>query len=200
MLPGLIISFPLFFNPEMNKILIHLLLVYLPAHLFPQEINWGNFSGGIIVNTLFTEGDLESNWDNTPEAGLILNYLLDSTLSLEGAVTGAFFNPKQESNTALPDIFIINMPAGIKYTAALDEYLLNLSGGITNTTFIFSGEAAEILKENNIESEFGFFISAGLGRRIFKDFILEISPAFQKIFSSPNLNMYRVGIKIIYDL
>jgi len=188
-----------------KKILLHIFLLYFSPDFFSQEILWKNFSGGIILNYLYTDGDLKKNWSNTPEAGFLLNYILEDQLSFEGSFTAAYFNPKKEiadiSASPLPDIILINMPAGIKYSLFGNEaFSFHLSAGITNTTFIFTGDAAEILKENNIESEFGFFASIGFGRIIFNNINIEFTPAFQKIFSSPNLNLYRIGIKIIFDL
>jgi hypothetical protein len=189
----------------MKKILLHIILVVLSPAFFSQELNWENFSGGIAINYLVADGDLNKNWSNTPEAGFLLNYTFRNNLTLEGSITGAFFKPKKEKEAAstslLPDIILVNMPAGINYRILSNEaFSFHLSAGITNTTFIFTGDAAEILKENNVESEFGFYISTGLNRIIFTNITIEFTPAFQKIFSSPNLNFYRLGIKIIFDL
>jgi hypothetical protein len=188
----------------MKKILLYIFFIIYSASFFPQEIKWENLSAGIVINHLITQGDLKEYWNNTPEGGLLINYIIDKNLSFEGSISVAYLKPKpgeNQSSTGLPDIFLVNMPAGLKFSFFPGEiFSFNLSGGITNTTFIFTGDAAESLKENNIESEFGVFISAGLGCEIFNNINIELCPNYQKIFGTPNINLYRIGIKIFFDL
>jgi hypothetical protein len=188
-----------------KKIYLNIFLIILSPAFFAQNIKWENLSGGIVINHLTTGGDLKEYWDNTPEAGFLVNYFLRNNLSFEGALTGAYLKPKPAGKESLiitlPGIFLINMPAGIKYSIPLREFFsFQISAGLTNTTFIFSGKAAESLKENNIESEFGMFGSAGFSGRFFNNINIELVPGYQKIFSSPNLNLYRIGLKIFLIL
>lgn len=188
----------------MKKNLLYIFTIISSASFFPQEIKWENLSAGIFINHLITQDDLKEYWNNTPEGGLLINYIIDKNLSFEGSVSLTYLKPKpgeNQSSAALPDIFLVNMPAGLKFSFFSGEiFTFDLSGGITNTTFIFTGDAAESLKENNIESEFGFFISAGLGCKMFSNINIELCPAYQKIFSTPNISLYRIGIKIFFDL
>jgi hypothetical protein len=188
----------------MKKNLLYIFFIIYSASFFPQELIWENLSAGIVINHLITQGDLKEYWNNTPEGGFLINYIIDKNLSFEGSISATYLKPKpgeNQSSTVLPDIFLVNMPAGLKfYFFPGDNFSFDLSGGITNTTFIFTGDAAESLKENNIESEFGFFISAGLSCKMFSNINIELCPAYQKIFSTPNTNLYRIGIKIFFDL
>ncbi|HVO75762.1 MAG TPA: hypothetical protein VMT35_17175 [Ignavibacteriaceae bacterium] len=189
----------------MKKFFLYILLITSSPLFFPQNIKWENLSGGIVINHLISGGDLKKYWNNTPEAGLLINYLIGGDISLESSIAGAYLKAKPANeisfNNPLPYILLINLPAGVKYTFLRGDFIsFNVSAGITNSTFIFTGKPAETLKENNIESEFGLFASAGFGGRVYKNFIIELVPGIQRIFSSPNLNLYRIGLKILFDL
>ena len=92
------------------------------------------------------------------------------------------------------------MPVGIKYNMELfDKTVLIINPGLQNNMFIFTGEAAEIIGENDIEHEFGIFISVGLEYK-FTDMLRgEFYVKTQTIFSYPiNIPINYFGLKIFF--
>ena len=90
------------------------------------------------------------------------------------------------------------MPAGIKYSTGLFYNLFfTLYPGLQNNMFIFSGKAAEIIGENDIEYEFGIFLSLGLEYRFSEGLKTELYFKRQTIFSEPeSILINYIGLKI----
>ncbi len=171
--------------------------MFLSGKVKAQEIVWNKFSFGVIAQYLKTDGDFEKYWGNTLAGGILLNYNIDESFSLEGGILGSYLKPKNSSDD-LPKFIFLNIPAGLKYTLSLMKTLkVNSFGGIQNHSFIYSGDAAELVEDNNIEHELGLFLQLGFELALFKGIGVELNSKIQNVFTSPEqLKIINFGITV----
>ncbi len=182
-----------------KKILLLLFLSLIIApNLQAQKIKWENIQIGVEVTYFHPSGDLGQYWGNSFSIGPILSYKADDNLFLEGGILGTYLKSKNETN--LPNIIFLNIPAGIKYSTVIYNSLKgNFSTGLVNSTFIFE-EDESFDAVNDIESEFGYFISIGIENPINELLDIEIFGMVHNIFSSPEgIVIYSAGIKVFFN-
>jgi hypothetical protein len=180
---------------------LHLIAICIVFNttIFGQNIDWNKLSFGATFQYLNTNGDLGEYWGNSFAAGILLKYNLAKSISLEGGITGSYLKPIS-SVKSLPNIIFITTPIGLKYSQFISRILkTNVWGGIQNHSFLYSGEAAEIVGENDIEHELGLFAQIGFEIFIVESMGLEIYSKVQNIFTSPEeLSFYSFGISIYF--
>jgi hypothetical protein len=164
-----------------------------------QEINWNNLSFGVTTQYLFTDGDLNKFWGNAFAGGILFNYKIDDSFSLEGGLLGTYLKPKEESEK-IPNFIFLNIPAGLKYSMEGGKHFrFNLSAGIQNHSFIYSGNAAEIVEENDIEHELGLFLQGGIEVLSIQNLGVEVNSKIQNVFTLPDqLKIINVGLTIYF--
>ncbi|MBL1212598.1 MAG: hypothetical protein D8M61_04490 [Ignavibacteriae bacterium] len=164
-----------------------------------QEIKWKNLSFGVTAQYLFTDGDLNKFWGNTLAGGVLFNYKIDDSFSLEGGLLGTYLKPKSDPDR-IPNFIFLNIPAGLKYSLEVNRRLkFNIFSGIQNHSFIYSGEAAELVEENDIEHELGLFIQAGIEVLTFKNIGVELNTKIQNVFTLPDqLKIINLGLTIYF--
>lgn len=165
-----------------------------------QEIDWDKISFGAFTQFSATDGDLNKFWGNFFSAGILVQYEVDEKSIFELAMSGSYLEPEENNRSTIPNIILINSQALVKYNLITKEFFsLNVSPGFTNTTFIFTGLAADKVDDNNIEHEFGVYFSSGIEFIIKDNFRLETYLSGQNVLSSPvNLVFYTFGLKFIY--
>ena len=175
------------------------ILVFLSGKVKAQEIAWDKFSFGFTVQYLKTNGDLNKYWGNSAAGGALLNYNIGNSFSLEGGILGAYMKPKDSLND-LPNFIFLNIPAGVKYSLALvNELKINSFAGIQNHSFIYSGEAAELVEDNDIEHELGIFFQLGIELQILNDIGIELNSKIQNVFTSPEqLKIINFGLSLYF--
>lgn len=175
-----------------------LIFVFSTIKISAQEINFNNLSFGIVLEYSAPSGDFGKYWKNSPGIGGIINYNLINSFYFETALSISYFTPEQNKEK-YPKIIFLNLPAGLIYSLKISELNLIFGAGISNSTLAFRGKAAEKVAENNIESEFGTFISFGLQKKINNLLSMELYSRAQNIFTSPeNIILYAFGIKILF--
>lgn len=179
---------------------LYLFIAGFSTHTFAREIDWEKLSFGVTTKFSLTGGDLNKYWGNIPTSGFLLQYRPEQRFFFEGLITGWYLKPKENYNSEMPNIIFINSTAALKYNLIFTSNInFNISAGLTNTTFIFSGKAAEKLGDNIVEHEFGISLSSGVEFIITQQIWLEFFLSVQSIFSSPvNLGLYSFGIKVLW--
>ena len=169
--------------------------------IYSQNIDWDKVSYGVSGQTLLLTGDFKENWKNSFGPGIILKYSIKPSLYIEGQMAFASISRKNKDDKTIPDIYLINMPLGLKwYFLNINQTRIFIYSGIENNTFVFRGDAAAIQRDNKIESEFGAFVSAGINPGFAIKPSLEFYSAFQTIFSYPeNINVYFIGINVYFN-
>jgi hypothetical protein len=182
------------------RIFLYLFLIIGTNNNLAGGGNWKKLSFGIVAQYSITGGDLNNYWGNIPSAGFLLRYYPGGRFSFGGIITGSYLAPKEANSEKYPDIVFINSAAVLRYNLISAGYLnFNLSPGISNTTFVFTGDAAELSGDNFIEHEFGIYCSSGAELKIFDPVKTEIFVSAQSIFSSPvNLVLYTIGLKVVW--
>ena len=175
--------------------LLFIILLFLNGKNYTQEINWDKFSIGVTAQYLKTDGDLNKFWGDAFAGGVLLNYSIDDSFSLEGGLLGTSMKPKNSSDN-LPNFIFLTMPAGIKYSLVLiNELKINSFTGIQNHSFIYSGEASELVEDNDIEHELGIFLQLGFELLLLKDIGIEVNAKIQNVFTSPEqLKIINLGL------
>jgi hypothetical protein len=164
---------------------------------FAQKIHWDRISFGATVQYLKTDGDFNKYWGDTFAGGFLANYNLGNSFSLEAGLLGTYLKPKSSVNN-LPNFIFLNIPAGLKYSIVIFNNLkFNSFAGIQNHSFIYSGEAAELVEDNDIEHELGLFIQFGIELAVIKNYGIEVNTKIQNIFTSPEqLKIINVGLTV----
>lgn len=169
---------------------------YIPA--FSQEI-LENTSFGIIINYKIPKGDFGDNWNNSFGLGGVATYEIDKNWSLEGNLGFNYFKSNKKNFENLPNILILSLPAGLKYKLPFASFFTFVSVGVQNNTFVFSGGSSDILDDNFVESEFGFFGSAGLWIKTNSQISIDLFWKYQEILSSPDvIPIHSLGFKIFF--
>jgi hypothetical protein len=90
------------------------------------------------------------------------------------------------------------MPAGIKYSLVfINELKINSFTGIQNHSFIYSGEASELVEDNDIEHELGIFLQLGFELLLLIDIGIELNAKIQNVFTSPEqLKIINLGLSV----
>jgi hypothetical protein len=182
------------------KLLIIFVPIFIINNIFPQEINFNDLSLGVVLQYSVPIGDFGKYWNNEPGAGIVLDYKLTKSISLEGLISASYFKPVENPNR-FPKLIVLNMPAGLKYSFRLIQNLdANLTAGITNTSMAYKGGISENLENNDIESEFGVFFALGLNTKLNQLFNIEFFTQAQNIFTSPvSITLYNFGIKFLFN-
>lgn len=180
------------------KKLNFIFLIFLYTSLNAQEIKWENFSYGISGEYQINQADWEEYWGSASGLGLVVNYGLSENIFLEGSLIYSKYDPKDDKRN-IPEFGFIKVPVGLIYKFELfKQSNLNTRFGLVNNTFMFEGEAAEIISENSTESEMGVYIGCGVEFNS-SFFDLEVYLTFQNIFSEPeNLKSFSIGGKILF--
>jgi hypothetical protein len=74
---------------------------------------------------------------------------------------------------------------------------VNSFAGIQNHSFIYSGDAAELVEDNDIEHELGLFLQLGFELALFEGIGVELNSKIQNVFTSPEqLKIINFGITV----
>jgi hypothetical protein len=170
-----------------------------------KDFDFEKVSLGMAFQYSIPKGDLGAFWGNSLGIGPTIQYQLSNNFSFEGSLFFSHLKPLDNDNKLnLPNIIMLNMPAGIKYyinptSSQTQFFIINFHIGIENNTFIYTGEGSELVRENPVESEFGVFISTGIDLFLTERFSTELFAIVQNIFSLPeNTRIYSFGIKLFY--
>lgn len=185
----------------MKIVYISFFLVFflsLPSKMYAQ-LDWDKVSYGFSLRYSITDGDLKEFWGNFFSPGFLLQYKLPKDFQILADISGSYLKPLEDNQNKLPHIFLINAQLLLKYTLInKNDFMLTISPGLTNSTFIFSGTAANLVGDNFIEHEFGINVSSGIEFLIEDAFWLEIFISGQNIFSYPEyLVLYSLGLKFL---
>ena len=168
-----------------NTLLLILILSIISiSHSNSQDIEWNRVSYGLSISYLQPEKNVDTFWNNTIEVGGELQYRLSDQLFIGSGIHLAYF--KSETGMSVPNFYYLSIPIELKLLIPLETKIkLFTAGGIQSNTFAFRGEGAEVLGDNDIESEFGVFLVLGI-RTTFWDLDgFEIYSKYQTIFTSP---------------
>jgi hypothetical protein len=181
-----------------NPVKIFFVIFFLAAsgNAQAEGIDWSKIRLGAGAYYQNSYGNLGKFWNESPGIGITGVYQFSESVYLEGAVYLSRFNVKP--GHSFPDIWLIHMPLSLRIKAwDIGSSQLFISPGLANNTFEFNGEGTEILGDNNMESEFGLFIEAGLQTPISQVFNIEPFVKYQTIFASPvNINILHAGVKV----
>ena len=163
-----------------------------------QEINWNRLSCGISISYLLPEKNIDIFWNNTVEVGGELQYRLSDQLFLGSGVHLAEF--KSEIGMSVPNFYHLSIPIELKFLFPSDTKIkLFTAGGIQSNTFVFRGEWAEVLGDNDIESEFGVFLVFGVTTTFWDIEGFEIYTKYQTIFTSPeSTEFFNIGARFFF--
>ena len=174
------------------------LSVVITTNLFSQEIEWRKINFGLNVSYFLPEKDVNEFWGSAIEVGGELQYGLSEQLFLGSGIHFSYFKSKKEES--IPNFYHISIPLEIKALFFIESKIkLFTAGGIQNNTYIFVGDAAERLDDNNIESEFGVFITVGVRFTLWDIEGVEIYTKYQTVFTSPNSTEFiNIGTRFFF--
>lgn len=165
---------------------------------YAQEIDFSKISfGAVVCHNVPQQGDLKKYWSSSPGYGICAYYNLSDYFAVEVGILAALFKPLSDySHMELPKFAHIYAPLILRYEIYLLKNAEGFIGiGLSNNTFYFSGKRAEELG-NNIESEFGGVVSAGVSIKFIKNFKTEAYINCNNIYSSPDeIQIISFGIK-----
>ncbi len=155
--------------------------------LHAQQFHWDDLHVGLSAHWMMPQGDLGKFWLNTPAAGPVLRYDINSEFSAVATIGVMYFKRAPGVNRSdIPDIFLISGTGEIQRTFAGNSSVqLAARLGLGNYRFMF-----RVDEFNNTESEFGLVGSLSL------DFPANIFPGislvaqYHTILASPE----RIGI------
>jgi hypothetical protein len=175
-------------------------LLIFNQRVIAQGIDWDKVYFGGFIQYSLTEEDLNKYWGNFFSPGILIQYKIDNRFIFEAGVSGSYLKPDEKDKSMLPDITLVNSAAILTYIFIAEEsFNINISPGLTNTAFIFTGDAAEKVDNNFIEYEFGIYLSAGVEFKFTEMFTAEPFLSGQNIFSSPSgIVLYTMGVKLIF--
>jgi hypothetical protein len=181
------------------RVLLFLNILFIQTGISAQDLDWDRLSFGGSLHFTFTGGDLYKYWGNYFSPGVLFQYKINNNFNFEGGISGSYLKPHEDNQIELPDFFLINSQAGIKYiVASSGNFNFNISPGFTNTTFIFTGDAADKAGDNSIEHEFGVYVSPGFDFKFLDGLWIESFFSQQFIFSSPEyIILYTLGLKFL---
>jgi|SRR5690554_823578 len=188
------------FYDFMKCLLLIIYFLFTASVIHSQEIETERISWGLSINYTVTEGDLNKHWGNFFSPGIHFQYDINENFLFDASVSASYLKPFTIYNdNEIPSITLINSLAGIECRfASTKNFVLSISPGLSNSTFIFSGKAANKVESNYIEHEFGFFISPAFGFNLSEKFSLEFFIIQQIIFSSPDyLHLTSSGLRFI---
>lgn len=186
-----------------NCLLTIFILFTLSNPKIAGGIEFDKISYGFSAGYLTAADDFGEYWKDAAFLGIHANYQFDNELYLEGAIFGSKIYPGEHSNEVeLPEIILINIPIGLKYSQKISsKTAVNYSGGLSNTTFAFTGEAAEIVEENPVENEVGVFLMLGFSIRnkLLVENKTEIFIMGESIFSKPEtIEVFKMGLRFTF--
>ncbi len=177
---------------------ISILLLLLSNIVKGQEIKTENISIKVVFQYAQPSDDLNKYWGNSFGCGVGLKYKISDNYFLEGSLILSKLSPKLQFKN-MPKISLIEFPATLKYELLINSMFgINLFAGITNNTFIFSGNATSIVESNTVESEFGY--SAGIGIQLYFTLFgsktgIDLFTKWQSVMTSPsNYENHYLGI------
>lgn len=161
------------------------LSVVLTTNLVSQEIEWRRVNFGLNISYFLPEKDVNEFWGSAIEVGGELQYALSEQVFLGSGIHFSYF--QSQKGESIPNFYHISIPLEIKVLFFIESKIkLFTAGGIQNNTYIFTGEAAERLDDNNTESEFGVFVTLGVRFHLWDIEGIEIYTKYQTVFTSPN--------------
>ncbi len=179
-------------------LLILILSIFSTSHSNSQDIEWNRVSYGFSISYLQSEKNVDTFWNNTIEVGGELQYRLSDQLFIGSGIHLAYF--KSETGMSVPNFYYLSIPIELKFLIPLETKIkLFTAGGIQSNTFAFRGKGAEVLGDNDIESEFGVFLVLGI-RTTFWDLDgFEIYSKYQTIFTSPESTEFiNIGTRFFF--
>lgn len=179
-------------------LLILILSIISISNSNSQEVEWNRISYGVSISYLRSEKNINYFWNNTVEVGGELQYRLSDQLFVGSGLHLAYF--KSENEKLIPNFYYLSIPIELKFLIPLGTNIkLFASGGVQSNTFAFVGEGADVLGDNDIESEFGVFLVLGIST-IFWDLEgFEIYTKYQTIFTSPaSTEFMNIGARIFF--
>lgn len=163
-----------------------------------QEVEWNRLSYGVSISYLQPEKSIDDFWNNTVEVGGELQYRLSDQLFVGSGLHLAYF--KSENEKSIPNFYYLSIPIELKFLIPMGTNLkLFTAGGIQSNTFAFVGEGAEVLSDNNIESEFGVFLVLGISTIFWNLEGFEVYLKYQTIFTSPaSTEFINIGARFFF--
>lgn len=188
-------------NLMIYVIFIHLLFALFSDVIVAQDYTSERLSVNVSLSFMKTGGDLNKFWGDGFSPGINFEYLLNERVSLSASFSGSYFSPKKQYSTDLyPEIYYLNL-SGELICKLLSSRVFSVSGtgGIISGTFLFTGEAEDLVSTNDSESEFG--LSAGILSAISIQYLPEfrLFLKLNSIFSAPtNINFLLLGISVVF--
>lgn len=179
-------------------LLILILSIISISNSNSQEVEWNRISYGVSISYLRSEKNINYFWNNTVEVGGELQYRLSDQLFVGSGLHLAYF--KSENEKLIPNFYYLSIPIELKFLIPLGTNIkLFASGGVQSNTFAFVGEGADVLGDNDIESEFGVFLVLGISTIFWNLEGFEIYTKYQTIFTSPaSTEFMNIGARIFF--
>ncbi len=185
-------------NRRLTLTTIVILSVLVTSNLYSQKIEWDRINFGLNISYLLPEKDINEFWKSTLEVGGELQYKLSERLFIGSGMHFSYFQSKK--GESIPNFYHISIPLEIKALFFVKSKIkLFTAGGIQNNTLIFIGDASERLGDNNIESEFGVFMTLGVRFTIWNIKGVEMYTKYQTVFTSPkSAEFMNIGTRFFF--
>ncbi|GAB4294641.1 MAG: hypothetical protein Kow0098_16330 [Ignavibacteriaceae bacterium] len=188
-------------NLMIYVIFIHLLFALFSDVIVAQDYTSERLSVNVSLSFMKTGGDLNKFWGDGFSPGINFEYLLNERVSLSASFSGSYFSPKKQYSTDLyPEIYYLNLSGELIFKLLSSRvFSVSGTGGIISGTFLFTGEAEDLVSTNDSESEFG--LSAGILSAISIQHLPEfrLFLKLNSIFSAPtNINFLLLGISVVF--
>ncbi len=177
---------------------ITILSVILTSNLYSQKIEWNRLSFGFNISYLSFEKDINEFWNSSVEVGGELQYKLSEQFFVGSGMHFSYIKSKKKES--IPNFYHLSIPIELKILFPIESKIkLFAAGGIQNNTFMFIGDEAEEIGDNNIESEFGLFLTLGIRTRFWSIEGIEIYTKYQTVFTSPTTTeLLNIGTRFFF--
>ncbi len=177
--------------------LLIILLFSYNAQVAGKGIDFSKLSIGIGGSYYLTTNDILKHWGNFPAGVLKLKYAMDNNFILSGGLAAGIVKADSPVKS-MPDFLFIDLFAGVVYKLPFASNMLSIQAGLVNDIFSFSEGEAELISENDVEQEVGYYIGAELS--LLKGLPLSNSELtlevrYSQVFSEPeNITFTNIGL------